>query len=128
MYLWGPGEHDPIHDHNSWGVIGTISDGLEVIDYRRLDDGTSDLHASIEESGRIVIGRGETSAVLPMNEGIHRTGNAGESTIAQVAVYGGNQTGRNYVHTYDAQTGRISRLYSQQNKKRMLALDALRGL
>ena len=128
MYLWGPGEHDPIHDHNSWGVIGAVSGGLEVIKYKRLDDGTSSHHALIEESDRIVVQRGETTPVLPMNDGIHRTGNAGESTIVQVAVYGGNQTGRNYVHTFDTVTGRVSRLYSQQNKKRMLALDALRDL
>ena len=38
LYLWGPHEYDPVHDHNSWGVIGTALGTLDVTSYRRLDE------------------------------------------------------------------------------------------
>jgi 3-mercaptopropionate dioxygenase len=125
MCLWGPGEFDPVHDHNSWGVIGTVSGCLEVINYKRLDDGSDDRHAAIEVSGGQILPVGSTYWVLPLNHGLHRTGNPDAGTIVQVGVYGKNLTGRNYVNAYDMKTGEIFRLYSPQQKKRMLAREAL---
>lgn len=128
MCLWGPGECDPVHDHNSWGVIGTVSGCLTVIGYQRLDDGMDERCAVIEEAGRELLPVGCTYSVLPLNQGIHCTGNADASVIVQVGVYGKNLTGRNYIHAFDPATGEISRLYSPQAKKRMLARQALFSL
>jgi hypothetical protein len=128
MCLWGPGEYDPIHDHNSWGVIGTVSGCIEVINYQRLDDGSDERCARLEESGRDLLPIGGTYSILPLNHGIHCTGNPYTSTIVQLGVYGKNLTGRNYLNAFDAKTGEISRLYSPQVKKRMLAQQALKSL
>lgn len=125
FYLWGPGEYDPIHDHNSWGVIGTALGTLDVMNYRRLDDGSDERHAVLEESSRQFIPTGQTYSVFPLDSGIHRTGNANEPAVIQVGVYGENLTGRSYVNVFDARTGEVTRLYLPHVKKRMLARQAL---
>jgi predicted metal-dependent enzyme (double-stranded beta helix superfamily) len=128
FYLWGPGEYDPIHDHNSWGVIGTALGTLDIINYTRLDDGSDERHAVIEECSRQFIPTGETYSIYPLDRGIHKTGNANEPAIIQVGVYGGNLTGRSYVHVFNSETGEVSKLYLPHVKKRILAgqsLDAL---
>jgi predicted metal-dependent enzyme (double-stranded beta helix superfamily) len=130
LYLWGPGEYDPVHDHNSWGVIGTAVGTLDVTRYICLDDGVDDGRAVLEEVSRHSIPRGGTCSVYPLERGIHRTGNAGGSPVVQVGVYGRNLTGREYVLAFDTSTSRVSRLYLPHVKKRMLAreaLDACRG-
>jgi predicted metal-dependent enzyme (double-stranded beta helix superfamily) len=128
MYLWGHGESDPVHDHNSWGVIGAVSGAIEVAGYQRIDDGSDEYRALLKQTGRILVPAGKTCSVLMLNKGIHKTGNADSSAIVQVSVYGRNLTGRNYVNIYDPGTGMISRLCSQQIRKRLLARDALQGL
>ncbi|MGC9323765.1 MAG: hypothetical protein ACP5G0_03345 [Desulfomonilia bacterium] len=128
MYLWGPGDYDPIHDHNSWGVIGSVSGGLDVINYKRLDKDRAEIHAEIVEFSREVIPPGRTYTVMPLEEGIHRTGNPGLYTIIQVGVYGENLTGRRYIHLFHESDGRVVRLYSPQVKKQLLAREALRLL
>lgn len=125
FYLWGPGEYDPVHDHNSWGVIGTALGTLDVFNYQRLDDGTSEGHAVLQECSRRFIPNGRIYSVFPLNRGIHRTGNASEPAIIQVGIYGGNITGRCYVNVFDLHTGGISRLYLPHVRKRMLAQKAL---
>lgn len=125
LYLWGPGDYDPVHDHNSWGVIGTALGTLDVINYERLDDGTSQEHAVLMECSRQAIPTGRTYSVFPLDRGIHRTGNAGEPAIVQVGVYGANITGRPYVNVFDLHDSSISRLYLPHVRKRMLAGKAL---
>jgi predicted metal-dependent enzyme (double-stranded beta helix superfamily) len=125
FYLWGPGEYDPIHDHNSWGVIGTALGTLDIINFRRLDDGSDERHAVLEECSRQFIPTGETYPVFPLNKGIHQTGNANDPAIIQVGIYGENLTGREYVNVFDLKTGEVSRLYLPHAKKRMLARNAL---
>jgi predicted metal-dependent enzyme (double-stranded beta helix superfamily) len=128
MYLWAQGEFDPVHDHNSWGVIGAVSGSIEVVGYHRQDDGSNDIHALLKEASRITVTEGQTCPVLMLNKGIHKTGNAHSSTVVQVNVYGRNLTGRNYIHVFDTDTGAISRLYTPQIKKQVLAQDALLSL
>ena len=125
IYLWDAGEYDPVHDHNSWGVIGPVMGDLEVIDYRREDDGSRENHARLAESERKLIQPCGTYSVLPLNAGIHRTGNPNDQPIVQFSVYGHKLTDRNYVNTYDLFSGRISPLYSPPVKKSILAQKAL---
>jgi predicted metal-dependent enzyme (double-stranded beta helix superfamily) len=128
MYLWRQKESDPIHDHNSWGVIGMVTGSLEVTGYQRMDDGSDERHADLKENSRIIVYAGGTCPVLILNKGIHRTGNTGNPfTVVQVNVYGRNLTGRKYINAFDADTGAVSRLSSPELDKRELAGEALRG-
>lgn len=128
MYLWRQNESDPIHDHNSWGVIGVVTGSLEVTGFQRLDDGSDKRHADLRESSRITIPAGGTCPVLMLNKGIHRTGNASNPfTIVQVNVYGRNLTGRKFINAYDAQTGSVAMLSSPPRNKQELAQEAIKG-
>ena len=128
MFLWRPGEYDPVHDHNSWGVIGPVSGRLEVIDYKRLDRGSSGRQARIVENARRMIAPGEFYSVHPLNRGIHQTGNPTDRTTIQVSIYGKKQTKRNFINTYEPETGSIARLYPPKMQKRAFAEAAFAEL
>src|SRR4051794_18369587 len=36
--VWGPGAHMAPHDHNTWGMIGVMDNGIQETRYRRVDD------------------------------------------------------------------------------------------
>ncbi|MBN2299367.1 MAG: hypothetical protein JXM72_12275 [Deltaproteobacteria bacterium] len=125
IYLWDALEYDPVHDHNSWGVIGPALGDLEVINYSREDDGSRKNHARLAECGRKLVLQGDTCSVLPLDPGIHRTGNPNDRPIVQVGVYGAKLTDRNYVNTYDLVSGKISPLFAPPVKKRVVACKVL---
>jgi hypothetical protein len=81
MYLWGPGEYTAIHDHNAWGVIGTVTEGFEVINYSRLDDASREGYAELQERERFFLRSGESAHTYPLDRGIHMTGNPTLGTI-----------------------------------------------
>jgi len=124
MFLWGPGEYDPIHDHNSWGVIGPVTGKLEVVNYRRLDDGSREEYAHLVETDRRLVSPGDTYFVLPLNVGIHRTGNPSTDTIIQMSIYGEGQTVRDHINGYDIDSNRCYPIYAPKVRKRRLAAQA----
>ena len=127
LYLWAPGEYTPVHDHNAWGIIGPVSGDFEVIRYTRRDDGTDEAHAHLVEAQRLLLSPGQVEVTMPLNRGVHRTGNPTDITSATIHLYG-NPIRRSYINTFDLESGRVNRLYTPKAKKRKLAEDALRGL
>jgi len=75
-----------------------------------------------------MIAPGECYSVHPLNRGIHQTGNPTDRAMIQVSIYGKKQTKRNYINTYEPETGRIARLYSPKLQKRAFAEAALAEL
>jgi predicted metal-dependent enzyme (double-stranded beta helix superfamily) len=127
LYLWAPGEYTPVHDHNAWGIIGPVSGDFEVIRYTRQDNGEDETHARLVENRRLLLLPGQVEVTMPLNRGLHRTGNPTDITSATIHLYG-NPVRRTYINTFDLESGTVSRLYSPKAKKRKLAQDALRGL
>ncbi len=127
LYLWGPGEYTPVHDHNAWGLIGSVLGEFEVIKYTREDDGSDEEYARLGEKDRLLLKPGETDVTLPLNNGIHRTGNPTDKTLATMHLYG-NPVRRTYINTFDPESGRISRMYAPRSRKRILASEALHTL
>jgi len=125
MFLWEPGAYDPIHDHNSWGVIGPATGQLEVINYRRNDDGSRKEYADLIETDRRIILPGDTYFVLPLDNGIHRTGNPSDETIIQVSIYGETQATRNHINGFYLESKSVYPIYAPKTKKRLLAQQAL---
>jgi hypothetical protein len=126
LFIWEPGQYDPVHDHSSWGVIGPVSGDLDVINYERVDDGAEAGYAVLRETGRVTIRPGENYYVLPLNGGIHRTGNPSGETIVQVSVYGRPAVKRNFINGYDPDRNLVHPIYAPKTKKRILATEALR--
>lgn len=127
MFLWDPGDYTPVHDHNSWGVIGPVSEELEVINYRREDDGSQEGYARLVETERMRLQPGETSFTLPLNEGIHSIGNPTRETILSLSLYG-NPLPRGYINGFDLNGHRMYQIISPKVKKKQLAIRALHGL
>lgn len=127
MFLWQPGEYDPIHDHNSWGVLSPVQGELEVVNYLREDDGSRQNCAQLVETGRRILKPGETAWVCG-SESIHKTGNPTQQTNIQISLYGRSQTGRDYINGFDEDTGLVSPIYPPKIRKQRLALQALTTL
>lgn len=120
LYLFGPNEYTPIHDHNSWGVTGTVSPCLEVVKYHRLDDGQRSDYAELAEHERLQLGPGATDVTLPLNQGIHKTGNPTQQTILMVSIYG-SPIRRLYVNGFEPNARRVFKIYAPRIKKRLMA-------
>jgi predicted metal-dependent enzyme (double-stranded beta helix superfamily) len=127
MYLWGPKEYLAAHDHNAWGVIGTATAGFHVVNYNRVDDGTRDGYAHLEAADEQHLRAGESVYTLPLNQGIHKTGNVTAQTIITLSVYG-KPIVRDYIQMFDVDRNRVSRLYTPRRRKEALAADAFKSL
>jgi predicted metal-dependent enzyme (double-stranded beta helix superfamily) len=124
LYLYGPGDFTPIHDHSSWGVFGSALGNVDVITYVREDDGSVADRARIRESSRFELPPGRTELTLPLDAGIHQTGNPTDRPVLMVSVYG-VPLRRLYINCFDAGHQRVSRLFPSRIRKRMLAREAL---
>ena len=124
MFIYEPGVYTPIHDHNSWGVIGAALGKIGVIKYVREDDGTRPDHARLCKAETLTLEGSQTDLALPLNQGIHQTGNPENETTIMVNVYG-RPIRQTYIHQFDFENQRVYRLYPPRIKKRMLAARAL---
>lgn len=127
MYLWGPRENLAAHDHNAWGVIGTASPGFHVVNYNRTDDGTREGYAHLEAVDEQHLRAGECVYTLPLNQGIHRTGNVTGQTLVTLSVYG-KPIVRDFLQLFDVERNSVTRLYTPRRRKEALAADALKSL
>ena len=88
MFIYEPGVYTPIHDHNSWGVTGAALGKIGVIKYVREDDGSKPGYARLLKSETLTLEGSQTDLALPLNQGIHQTGNPENETSIMVSVYG----------------------------------------
>ena len=122
-YTWEPHQTDLVHDHGSWGIIGILQGRLCEKTYRRLDDGSVPDHAELEEKSHVILAPGETTAVLPLNEGIHRMGNVDRFSIS-INIYGRNIR-KGYSQFFDLEKKTVSRAYIPSLQKAALAIRSL---
>lgn len=127
LYIFGPGEFTPLHDHTSWGVSGAAHGQLEVARYRRAGDVSDPDHAELILCDRRLLRPGETETTLPFDEGIHRTGNPADGVTLMVSVYG-SPLRRLYIQRFNLETGRVRRVFPPRIQKKMLAEQALQAM
>ncbi|MGD8882474.1 MAG: cysteine dioxygenase family protein [Desulfobacterales bacterium] len=125
MFLYGPGDFTPIHDHSSWGVSGFALGELGVVRYTREDDGKLEGLARLRQTARIQLQPGEIELTRPLNDGIHQTGNPGEDITIMISVYG-TPVRRLYINRFEPEHNRVYKLYPPRIKKKMLAAQALK--
>jgi len=93
-FVWGPGQHTPIHDHTVWGLIGMLRGRERCEEYS--DD--------VDPRGEHLLAPGEIDRVSPTIGDVHRVSNALENEASiSIHVYGGN-IGAVSRHVYDAGT------------------------
>ena len=122
-YIWEPYQIDVIHDHNSWGVIGTLTGRVSERKYRRVDDGAKDGYAELKEISHRLVLPGDTTSVMPLDGGIHRMENLTECSIS-INVYGKSYR-KGYLHYYDFANKTVTRAYIYPLYRTALALRAL---
>lgn len=124
MFIYEPGAYTPIHDHNSWGVIGSALGKIGVIKYIREDDGSKQGYARLHKTEDLILEGSQTDIALPLSQGIHQTGNSDSDTSIMVSVYG-RPIRQVYIHRFDLENNRVFRMYPPRIKKRLLATQAL---
>jgi hypothetical protein len=110
LYFFSSEEHTSVHDHTSWGVSGSAFGELEIVRYRREDDGSNPDQAHLALSERIVLWPGETETTLPLDRGIHCTGNPSNGVTLMVSVYG-PPLRRLYIQRFNLENGSAPRLF-----------------
>jgi predicted metal-dependent enzyme (double-stranded beta helix superfamily) len=124
MFIYGPGIYTPIHDHTSWGVIGSALGKIGVIKYIREDDGLKQEYARLHKTEDLILEGSQTDVALPLNLGIHQTGNPDSQTSIMVSIYG-RPIRQIYIHRFDLENKKVFRMYPPRIKKRLLATQAL---
>ena len=127
LFIYEPGQYTPTHDHNSWGVYGSVFNEIEVIRYSRQDDETKQGCACLQEIERIILRPGKTAMVQPLNDGIHQTGNPADRAGVMLSVYG-TPIRRLYINQYDYLQESVKRLYPPRLRKKQLAARALEAI
>lgn len=123
-YLWEAGLADTIHDHGSWGIIGTILGELEERKFERLDDGSREGFCQLREMRHGHFRPGETTHVLPFDEGLHAMCNPTGGMAASINVYG-RSSGRGYIQFFDPANNRVTRAYPPRSFREILAVKAI---
>ena len=124
MYIYTPTEYTWIHDHTSWGVIGTPSESLGVIEYDRLDNGEKEGFAKLVVAKKKFLNPGDAEITLPLDAGIHQTGNPISKTIIMISVYG-TPLRRLYVQRYNFRAQTVSKVYPPRLHRKRIAKMAL---
>jgi predicted metal-dependent enzyme (double-stranded beta helix superfamily) len=89
VFVWPAGTRTMIHDHSSWGVYACAAGTVFEERYERLDDGSRNEHARLEEAWHLSWRPEDgASTVLPGGGGIHRVGNQHGETAVSVHLYG----------------------------------------
>ena len=126
-YLWDSRSLCPVHDHNAWGIIGSLLHPMREVKYRRLDDGRAEGYADLEPVSDLVLGTGETGVVLPLNRGIHRTGAALDLPAVSLGVYG-RSIRQGPIHFFSPEEKKTYPARTRVPFRKVLALRALDSL
>ncbi len=102
VFVWPPGCKTPIHDHNTWGVMGVYHNKLKVSEFAAdytYEPGRFDL----ELKDQYVADRGMISVLTCPDDEVHHIENPTEDYSYSIHVYGDEL---NDTHSFDT-AGRI---------------------
>ena len=113
--VWLPGQWTPVHDHDSWGVVGIVEGVLEGRSYVRLSpDRGADSEIDLVRGGIILLGHGAVTSFVPNPDHIHITGVPPERPrAASLHLYGRTM---NSFHMYDVAAGTRQRMNVAHNE------------
>jgi predicted metal-dependent enzyme (double-stranded beta helix superfamily) len=126
-YIWDAGLADTIHDHGSWGIIGTLVGKLGERKYERLDDGKREGYCTLRETAFGVFGPGETTFVLPLDKGLHAMDNPTDGIAVSINVYG-KTVRQGFIQFFDPAKKTVTRAYPPRTLKEVLAVKTLAAI
>ena len=86
--VWGPGDRVGPHDHQTWGMIGVMGNGILETRYRRVDDRDKEGFAILEKDRATFVNPGDVSLLVPEVDEIHRMDNDTDRSTVDIHVYG----------------------------------------
>lgn len=92
------------HDHMTWGVVAVAEGELDIVNYRRDDDGSVSGKAVLHERERFTGKTGGIGYVLPPHEDIHEISNRGTRQAISIHTYGRDIR---RCHAFDLKTGDV---------------------
>lgn len=126
-YIWDAGLADTIHDHGSWGIIGTLVAKLGERKYERVDDGKREGYCELRETASGVFDPGETTIVLPLNKGLHAMDNPTDGIAVSINVYG-KTVRQGFIQFFDPAKKTVTRAYPPRTLKEVLAVKTLAAI
>ncbi len=124
LYLWEPHTVDAVHDHGSWGIIGTIFGSVQEIKYQRLDNGREEGFAELEKGPSLTLNQSQTTHVLAMDKGIHRMENITDSISITLNVYG-RPVRKGFIQFFYPEQKIVRRMYPPRTHKEVLIIRSL---
>ena len=98
--VWGPGRETPVHDHESWGVVGGYAEAMEVTNFRPVPG------SGLEPADPVVLKAGDVVRIVPPRElNIHKMANRGTAPSMTIHTYGDPAR---LCNVYDPKTGRAN--------------------
>lgn len=86
--VWGPGDGAKAHNHETWGLVGVVSNELQETRFARRDDGKQEGRAEIEVTGVNQNKAGMVSTLIAPDNDIHEMLNTTLKNTVEVHVYG----------------------------------------
>lgn len=127
LFLWYPNTAYYPHSHGSWGIVGCVTGKVGEIKYRRLDDGKNPFYAELKEEGNFILKPGETTYVLPLNEGIHSMFSNINKPSLTLHVYG-KPIRKGYFEIFELSRKTVYRVYSNKYKDRVHVINSLKNI
>ncbi|KQX25984.1 MULTISPECIES: cysteine dioxygenase [unclassified Sphingomonas] len=98
-FVWGPGQHTPVHDHRVWGLIGVLRGAERNLSFE--PDGDGVLHIVADDLAQ----PGDIGRVSPTIGDVHQVFNALTDEVSiSIHIYGGN-IGRIERAVFDPENG-----------------------
>ncbi len=96
----------PVHNHDTWGLIGIWRGEEQEERFKRTDNGTRTGHVELRPAGTMTNTPGSICHLIPPDEEIHRIRTVSPEPSCSVHVYGGDIFGKTR-QQYDLETGAI---------------------
>ena len=105
--VWGAGDHLGPHDHQTWGMIGILENGITETRYRRVDDHDVDGYARLEKERAATFKPGEITLLVPDEDEIHQMDNHTDRPTVEIHVYGNDLRSLDR-NSFNLETGKIT--------------------
>ncbi|HGY90511.1 MAG TPA: hypothetical protein ENK43_05000 [Planctomycetes bacterium] len=105
--VWGGRCSTPVHDHESWGVIGVLREPVAVVNYKGPEEG----HGNLEPLPAVTLDPGAVATVVPpRSQNIHKMLNPTDRPAVTIHTYGDPAK---LCRVYDPATGRTKQMELQ---------------
>ena len=104
-FVWPGGATTPVHDHDTWGVIGVYQGRERETRYAIVEGSMAARRVCLVETATATMHPGEVGQVIPPDD-LHRVSNDGHEVAVSVHVYGTN-IGTQKRHVIDLTTGEV---------------------